>query len=401
MQHRIGTRLHNSHSNYHASSEPVLHQEFVSKALSSAPRQACKLAKIVPSQSPMDHAQNRPISSGRRQPPRASRTASSSTDLVRPGPFMSQFGVQVETALYNPTFSHQIHKKKKCNMCPPCRPITTFRRGVWCSSCQERHCWRCHSCCTEDEAEDAEVSMDDFSSEDGGGPVSISAINEWAPANIGNMATLVSPPVLSRLQRHGWPVFEGHKPSFFTRRCDEGHYLSFYKPAWGTWCPTCGEWMGEMRKGMKIGICRNVKHRQYRCFQCCQEQYWRNILDGHRHGDIIPHREPASTPERYPDEWIEDWRIRIGGSMPDDVDFWSDSSPATLPLSYKYEEAEEEEKWIVTYYPPSSSARVEARWQWFVLLIVTSNSRRPAWDPSFSIDYASRFIHAFHNPLRP
>ena len=109
----------------------------------------------------------------------------------------------------------------------------------------------------------------------------------------------------------------------------------------------------------------------------------------------MPHRKRVAGPSRYNED---EWRIRIGGSMPADEDFRSDSPPATVPLAHNYVDPEGD-AWLVTYHPPSVLARVHSRWQWFVLMLVTMDQ----W-PSYtglSWDYTSRFVAAFHNPLRP
>ena len=114
----------------------------------------------------------------------------------------------------------------------------------------------------------------------------------------------------------------------------------------------------------------------------------------------MPHRERVAGPSRYNED---EWRIRIGGSMPADEDFRSDAPPATVPLAHNYVDPEGD-AWLVTYHPPSVPARVHSRWQWFALMLVTIDQ----WpSPSFMAtrDYASRYVYwataAFHNPFRP
>ena len=92
-------------------------------------------------------------------------------------------------------------------------------------------------------------------------------------------------------------------------------------------------------------------------------------------------------PRREIKSWYtdDDWRLRVSGSNPADEDFIPD---------FNYVDPEGV-AWLITYPPTSSTARANARWQWFVLLMVTAYQHWPAWD------YASRYIAAFHNPLRP
>ena len=110
----------------------------------------------------------------------------------------------------------------------------------------------------------------------------------------------------------------------------------------------------------------------------------------------MPHREQVAGPSWYTEG---EWRIRIGGSMPADEDFLSDSPPATVARAHNYVDPEGD-AWLVTYHPPSPAARAHSRWQWFVLLLVTSYRQWP-YDCLCNWDYTSRFVAAFHNPMRP
>ena len=103
----------------------------------------------------------------------------------------------------------------------------------------------------------------------------------------------------------------------------------------------------------------------------------------------MPHYECAQPTSWQADD---DWRIRIGGSIPADGDFLQASQPAAEPSV-----AQEEEAWLVTYPRTSSTARAHARWQWFVLQLITDYSHYPSLDYPL---HAARFIAAFHNPLR-
>ena len=100
----------------------------------------------------------------------------------------------------------------------------------------------------------------------------------------------------------------------------------------------------------------------------------------------MPRYERAQPTSWHADE---EWRIRIGGSIPADEDFLQASRPATGSSV-----AQEEDAWLVTWPRTSSTARAHARWQWFVLQLITDYSHYP------SFDYVARFIAAFHNPLR-
>ena len=177
----------------------------------------------------------------------------------------------------------------------------------------------------------------------------------------------------------------------YIRRCDEGHHFSFYQPDWGTRCATCWEWLYDTPNS--IGICRDVKHRQYRCHKCCQIAYWRNILNGHRHGDVIPRYERTQRTSWHADDA---WRIRIGGSNPADEDFLQASRPATGSSGVQVDE--HTEALAQLRHPSSSSstsstARAHARWQWLTLQLITEYSHCP-------FDYVAPFITAFHNPIR-
>ena len=108
----------------------------------------------------------------------------------------------------------------------------------------------------------------------------------------------------------------------------------------------------------------------------------------------MPHRERVAGPSRYNED---EWRIRIGGSMPADEDFLSDSPPATVARAHNYVDPEGD-AWLVTYHPPSTAARVHSRWQWFALMLVTIDQWPSHTDLSW--DYTSRYVAAFHNPFR-
>ena len=169
----------------------------------------------------------------------------------------------------------------------------------------------------------------------------------------------------------------------YTRRCDEGHHFTFYQPDWGTRCGTCHEWLYDTTNS--IGICRDVIHRQYRCLKCCQLAYWENILNGHRHGDIIPSHERALRASRHADDL---WHTRIGD------DIWASegnlraSRPATGSSGVQVDE--HTEALAQLRHPSSSSsssstARAHARWQWLALQLITDYSHCP-------FDYVAPFI---------
>ena len=105
----------------------------------------------------------------------------------------------------------------------------------------------------------------------------------------------------------------------------------------------------------------------------------------------MPRYERAELPSWYADD---EWRLRVGGSNPADEDFLQALPPATETLAHNYVDPEGE-AWLVTYPRTSSTARAHARWQWFVLQLITDYTHWPSWD------YVSRFIAAVHNPLRP